>query len=319
MKSPVRLALGASLAVLFGVLVWAGFVRTRPEEVDVLSGYIEGEALYLAAPVSGSVVALPVTRGQRVEAAQPLFAVDARSLAAVRAQAQAQLAQARGQAAAAAAAVDQQQAGLTEARAQSDNAARDAARYASVKAEAVSAQEADRSRTQARSAAAQLSGAEQQVRGARAQAEAAKAAVAHAQGALADAEARLDQASARAPGPGRGEEVYVQKGEWAGANQPILSLIPDGKVKLRFYVPERDLGLYQLGRQVDFGCDGCRRGLHARVNYISPRPEFTPPVIYSRESRDRLVFLIEARPDDAAGLTPGLPVDVVPLKAAARP
>jgi HlyD family secretion protein len=51
---------------------------------------------------------------------------------------------------------------------------------------------------------------------------------------------------------------------------------------------------------------------------VSPRAEFTPPVIYSLQSRDRLVFLIEALPANPAGLTPGLPIDVVPLDGARR-
>jgi HlyD family secretion protein len=134
---------------------------------------------------------------------------------------------------------------------------------------------------------------------------------------VADAEARLDQLSVRAPAAGRIEEVYFQQGEWAGANQPIVSLIPDGKVKLRFYVPERDLQLYSIGKRISFGCDGCRQGLMATIAYVSPRPEYTPPVIYSRKSRDKLVFLVEARPDDGRSLTPGLPVDVTPLRAGA--
>jgi HlyD family secretion protein len=89
--------------------------------------------------------------------------------------------------------------------------------------------------------------------------------------------------------------------------------LPDDKVKLRFFVPETAVALYPPGREVRFDCDGCGAERRATIAYVSPRPEFTPPVIYSRESRDRLVFLVEARPDDPAGLTPGLPVDVVPL------
>jgi HlyD family secretion protein len=68
-----------------------------------------------------------------------------------------------------------------------------------------------------------------------------------------------------------------------------------------------------MGRDVRFTCDGCARGLTATIRYVSPRPEFTPPIIYSRDSRDRLVFMVEAYPKRPAGLQPGLPVDVEPL------
>jgi HlyD family secretion protein len=118
--------------------------------------------------------------------------------------------------------------------------------------------------------------------------------------------------SLAAPGKARVEEVFFQQGEWAPANQPILSLLPDDRIKVRFFVPEAQLSAYRVGRTVRFACDGCARGLTARIAYISPRPEFTPPVIYSREARDRLVYMVEAMP--SARLNPGQPVDVEPLK-----
>jgi HlyD family secretion protein len=95
-----------------------------------------------------------------------------------------------------------------------------------------------------------------------------------------------------------------------------MSLLPDDKIKIRFFVPEQDLSRYHPGEEVQFGCDGCASGLHARIIYVSAQPEYTPPIIYSRNSRDRLVFLIEALSADTKNLTPGLPVDVMPLGAA---
>ena len=87
---------------------------------------------------------------------------------------------------------------------------------------------------------------------------------------------------------------------------------PHSRIKVRFFVPEKALAGYRVGRTVRFGCDGCAKGLTARIDFVSPRPEFTPPVIYSREARDRLVYLVEARP--SLRLNPGQPVDVEPLK-----
>jgi HlyD family secretion protein len=316
---PIRIGLVLGLAVLLGALVWYGFLRPRPEDADVLSGYVEGEALYLAAPTPGTVTSLTVARGDRVKAREPLFSVDARTAKAQQDQAAARLTQARAQAEAAAADLAQQGAALAQAEAQAANAQRDAARYVHAEPAAVSAQEVDRARTANADAQAAARAAAARMGSAKAQQAAAQAVVAQAQGALADVAARLDQMSARAPSAGRVEEVYFQAGEWAGANQPILSLIPDGKVKLRFFVPESVLQLYQPGRRVDFGCDGCRRGLSARIDYVSPRPEYTPPVIYSRKSRDKLVYLVEAEPVDAPDLTPGLPVDVTQLRTGARP
>ncbi|MCR5877154.1 HlyD family secretion protein [Phenylobacterium sp. J367] len=106
--------------------------------------------------------------------------------------------------------------------------------------------------------------------------------------------------------------MFYQQGEWAAVNQPILSLLPDERIKVRFFVPEADLSKYRPGATVRFACDGCDRGMTAKIDYVSPRPEFTPPVIYSKDARDRLVYLVEARP--SVRLNPGQPVDVEPLK-----
>jgi HlyD family secretion protein len=93
----------------------------------------------------------------------------------------------------------------------------------------------------------------------------------------------------------------------------VLSLLPDSAIKLRFYVPEGEIARYRPGTTVRFSCDGCPSGLKAKISYVSPRPEFTPPVIFSRDTRDRLVFLVEARPGRPARLQPGQPIDVEPL------
>ena len=105
----------------------------------------------------------------------------------------------------------------------------------------------------------------------------------------------------------------IGSGEWAAANQPVVSLLPDDRIKVRFFVPEKDVARYRPGTSVRFSCDSCASGLSAKITYVSPRPEFTPPVIFSRDSRDRLVFMVEALPAKPANLMPGLPVDVVPL------
>lgn len=140
---------------------------------------------------------------------------------------------------------------------------------------------------------------------------AADARLAQARAAAAGANARLAEVSPRSPAKARVEDVFFHPGEWAPANQPILSLLPDERIKVRFFVPEKDLSAYRVGRTVRFACDGCPRGLSARIEFVAPRPEFTPPVIYSREARDRLVYLVEARP--RTRLNPGQPVDVEPV------
>ena len=89
-------------------------------------------------------------------------------------------------------------------------------------------------------------------------------------------------------------------------------MLPPGNVIVRFYVPETTLGRLQPGQTVSVACDGCAAPVSARIAFIADRAEFTPPVLYSRENRAKLVYRVEARPApaDAAKLHPGQPVDV---------
>jgi HlyD family secretion protein len=309
----------AAIALIATLLIVPRLGRTA-----VLSGYVEGEPLYLAAPVSGTVTAMHVARGDRVKTGQPLFVIDPRQLAAQRDQLAAEVATAqseardvrKGQRPVELAVFDADVA-AAEAR------ARDAvailrrteplvrkgiyapARLDDARASAQAAQAQVTAARRQRDAAA-LGSREDQIR-------AADSRVREAQANLAAASARLSDVTPTAPGDARVEDVFYQAGEWAGANQPVLALLPDDRVKLRFFVPEQAASRYRPGGVVRFACDGCAAGLTAKIIFVSPRPEFTPPVIYSREARDRLVYLVEAHP--SALLNPGQPVDVAPLGA----
>ncbi len=136
-------------------------------------------------------------------------------------------------------------------------------------------------------------------------------------------EANLDTAKKRladvmpvAPEDALVENTFFNVGEWVPAATPVVSLLPASRVKLRFFVPEEDVSKARMGRPVSFTCDGCPADLKANVIYISPRAEFTPPVIYSQSARTKLVFMIEARPEAVpaqVALAPGLPVTVAPF------
>jgi HlyD family secretion protein len=316
--NPQRLiigGLGLAAIVLAAVVMMAPAWRPTTK----LSGYVEGEPLYLAAPISGRVTQVSVERGDRVVAGAALFVVDTRTLEASQAEAGGQVRQAEAALAAARKTHAQLAASVAAARANAAEADREAARAEHLMARgvgAISQQDVDKARAAAQAADATLAAAQRQSDAAAAQVGGAGGQLGQAQGARADAAARLDQATPTAPTAARVEDVFFQPGEWAAANQPVVSLLPDERVRLRFFVPEREVARYRIGTRVRFGCDGCPAGLGAVINYVSPRPEFTPPVIYSLQSRDRLVFLIEARPDNPRGLTPGLPIDVDPLGAA---
>ena len=104
--------------------------------------------------------------------------------------------------------------------------------------------------------------------------------------------------------------MLYRAGERVVANAPVMVLLPDGALKLRFYVPQPRLAQVRVGSTVAVTCDGCPANLRATVSFVSPQAEYTPPVIYSRDNRAKLVFLVEARAANQA-LKPGQPVDVV--------
>jgi HlyD family secretion protein len=144
--------------------------------------------------------------------------------------------------------------------------------------------------------------------------QAQRATVAAARAALDMAEWRLRQRRVAAPAGGRVADVIARPGEIMAAGAPVVSLLPPGNIFVRFFVPERDLAAVHAGDPVRLACDGCSADLSATISFISPRAEYTPPLIYSESSKSKLVFLIEARPppDQAAKLNPGEPMEVRP-------
>jgi len=310
--------------VALAALGWQLFLRPAPPRT--LTGYVEGERLYLSSPVSGAVAQLYVREGGRVEAGGRTFLIDPRvqraqadSAAAGVGAAQARVEDlTKGQRTEELSVFDAElQAALaSERQADADyNRIAPLVRrgiYAPARLDQVrAARDAARAQTSAvrrRREVATLGARQDAVAQARQQA-------VQAEGGLAEANARLGQLSPVAPAPARVEEVFYRPGEWAPANQPILALLPDREVKLVFFVPETEMARYRTGRTVRFGCDGCAGQGQARITWLSARPEFTPPVLYNRSSRDRLVYRVEALPANAATLNPGLPVDVTPLEA----
>lgn len=132
-----------------------------------------------------------------------------------------------------------------------------------------------------------------------------------------DTEARLNAAKTRldrrrlfSPVTGTVHQIYYRPGETVPASKPIMALLPPGNIKVRFFVPEAMLPRIAIGDTVDVSCDGCPAPISAEISFISRNAEFTPPVIYSIEERNKLVYLVEARTADVGPLRVGQPVDV---------
>jgi HlyD family secretion protein len=310
-----RLLLPLALATLAGCQKPAG---------DSLQGYVEGEFVLLASPYAGQLQKLHVRRGDRVEAGKPVFALEQEAERAARLEAEEKLKTARARLDNLAAAkrpdeIQALRAELTQARATRDLSASQLDQQRKLLKEGFTSQarydealrSLERDAARVKEAEAQLRNALQPV-GRDDERKAAEGDVAAAQASLAQAAWRLDQKSVAAPLAALVQDTYFVEGEWVPAGRPVASLLPPGNVKLRFYVPETILGAIQPGREIEAGCDGCPQPIAARVSYISSQAEYTPPVLYTREQRSKLMYLIEARPDPAraAGLRPGQPVDI---------
>lgn len=288
-----------------------------------LQGYAEGEYLRVASPMAGQLSRLNVARGASVKAGDALFALEQENEIAARREAGERLRQAAAQHQnlltgrrpeeidAIRAQLAQAEAGLKLSEAQlarQERLVRDNFISKEALDTARSARERDRARVselRAQLAAARLAARPGEI-------QAAQAAAAAARESLAQAEWRLEQKSLRAPQDALVADTLYVQGEWVPAGAPVVSLLPPANIKVRFFVAETMLGSLKTGQAVSLRCDGCKQAITAAISYIAPQAEYTPPVIYSRENRAKLVFLVEARPapGDAVKLHPGQPVEV---------
>ena len=287
------------------------------------AGYVEGEPLYFAAPVAGPLARLDVAEGERIAAGAPLFAID-------HALADAQLHAAEAAAAAASARAADARKGLRAeeiaviaaqrqaAQAQLDEARSEFERVRQLAARGVLAPaRLDQAEAAPQSAEARFQEVARQLDTTRLGARedviaAADAEEARARATVHEAQVQRARLSPAAPANGLVEDVFYRPGEWVPANRPVVALLPDDRLRIRFFVPQAERPGIRPGDTVRFVCDGCGPPRPARIVHIGSRAEFTPPVIYSRGSREKLVFLVEAVPEPAAGLGPGQPVDVLP-------
>jgi len=317
----LNLSPSPKLLVLALLCVAAGCGRPPSRAVQ---GYVEGEFVYVSSPREGLLTALPVQRGAQVRAGDPLFTLDDTPEKAARDQAAGQLAQARANLEDAKKGkrpteIASLQAELDEARAALALAGQELARQEKLAAipGGGAAQDLDRARStrdqesqhaaqlEADLKTAELGSRDDQIA-------AAEAAVRSLEAALKRAEWDLSQKSQSAPRAGLVFDTIYRPGEWVAAGRPVVALLPPENVKVRAFVPETRVGAIHPGDPARVTVDGVAGGLAGKVSFVSPQAEYTPPVIYSEESRGKLVFMVETVFDaaTAATLHPGQPVDV---------
>lgn len=318
----------ANLVLPFiAALLVAGCARNVPSGYQ---GYLEGEFLYIAAPLGGQLEQLAVTKGSRVTAGAALFVLERASELAARRQAADQLrtAEARladlrkGSRPSELAALE---ARVEQARAAAELSQLDLARQENLfKTGVVAVSDFDRARLThernrrateelvAQLATARLGGRTDAIAAAESEVNAATAAREKADWSVA-------QKSQTAPRDALVYDTLYRAGEFVAAGNPVVALLPAENIKVRFFVPEANFAALKAGDVVRVTLSG-RAPLDARVSYLSPQPEYTPPILYNRENRSKLVFMIEATFTDttaARDLHPGQPVDVALVGAAA--
>ncbi len=290
----------------------------------VAHGYVEGDYVAMAPLEVARIASVSVRRGDRVEAGAEIARMETvdgeiavRDATARLAQVEAELSDLRrGRRPEE---IDVVAATLASARAQAIDAERSLERRRDLFRHGSTPQaELDRAVTASDVAAARVRELEANLEVAKLPARddairAAEGRLAQARAALDSATWRLSERTLRAAVSGRVADVIRRPGEVAGPQAAVASFLPDGAIKLKLWVGEPAFSRVALGATVEVRCDGCGPGLTARVTYVAPEPEFTPPVIYSVEARRKLVHLIEARPEggNATRLQPGQIVDVV--------
>lgn len=312
---PARVIIAVVLVAAIGIALWLLLGRRGGRGDELFTGYVISDDIYMSSPVAGTLAGVSVHRGQRVAAGDPLFRVDPTVRAAQTEQARATIAANQAQ-------FEQQKSGLAQATADLAAAQADADRYGAESKRLAAAQrekqgavaqlDLDQARASYDAALRKRDAARAQIDSASAALAAARAVVQQAQAGLTSAQRQLDDLAPVAPAPGRIEDVMYKPGESVSANVPVVSIVPDGQVKVRFYVPQALVNAYQPGREVAIGCDGCATGMTAVVEFVATEPEYTPPIIYSLDARQKLVFLVEAIPNNPRALLPGQPADVAP-------
>jgi len=146
--------------------------------------------------------------------------------------------------------------------------------------------------------------------GTQANLDAAVSALRVAEARVVTSETRLARRQGFAPVAGTIQQIYFREGEMVPEKRPVLSIMPPGNLKLRFFVPETELPKLAIGDEVKVTCDNCSPDLTAKIYFIATSAEYTPPVIYSLDERNKLVYLIQARPARPDALRVGQPVSI---------
>lgn len=307
----------------FIVLLMLALAGCHKPTDDRVQGYAEGEFVYVASPSAGELEALAVHRGDKVAEGTMLFRLESTAEKAARDQAAQRLEEGLASLADAkkglrATEITSLESQLGQSRAALVLSEKLLARQTELTAAHASSQQdldiAKATRDQNYNRVAQLEADLETARlGARSdRVAAANANVQALTAALAKAEWELARKSPRNSEAGLIFDTLYQQGEWVPAGRPVIALLPPANIKVRAFVPESRIGTLHVGNPAQVHVDGVSDTFVGKISFIAPQAEYTPPVIYSQDSRQKLVFMVEIRfePAVAVRLHPGQPVDI---------
>ncbi len=300
----------------------AGWFAFCPPEPNLTAGYVEGEYLKLAPVELSEIAEVAVEEGELVHKGQLIATL-------VTSDANMKLAEAKAQLQQTLSSLNDLKLGkrpeeikvlkatLRSAQAQAKQAQSTYERYQGLlERKVISQAQFDEAETgllvtkarinelQAQLSVAKLPAREDQIAAAESLYEMAKAKVDLA-------EWLLEKRKIYAPEDAKVSDIFLRTGEMAGPTAPIASLLPVSSVKLHFFVPEKQYAELRIGTKFSARCAGCTTLQALQITHIAEGPEFTPPVIYSLETRDKLVYEIQAKPTTShAPLRPGQIFDV---------
>jgi HlyD family secretion protein len=294
---------------------------TEPAEKTTFSGYVEEELIYIAAPQPGWIAEEQVSAGQEISSGDILFKLDDEQQLALLSEAQARVEQAQAQERDASTGarveeIDALQAQKNEAAAALEFAKSEKVRWTELVTKGLAPESkgiqvkadyeaavARLNTLEANIQVAKLAKREEFIKG-------ADAAQRAAQAALEQAQWQLQQRTVSATVGGQVDEIFYRKGEFVNTGAPVLAILPDQGLKVRFYVPQARLTEFNVGDEVSVIADGIDSPVKAKIFNIAKSVEFTPPVIYDKTTRQKLMFMLEARLPTNSQLHPGLPVEV---------
>jgi HlyD family secretion protein len=309
------------LLVIFSITLIACKPTVSEQQHHQASGYIEANYYYISSPQNGWLTSLRVKQGDLVSLEQPLFSLDNEQQQITLAQAEAELMQAQAnlanlQKGARPLEIEQIEQQIEAQKAQVAFTYQEQQRWLAIADKDFSSKsQRDAAISNYQIAKAQLAQLQAQKslaeQGARTdEINAAKAAVTVAEQKVANAQWLLSQRNVNAKNTGIVNDIYFRQGEYVPQGRPILLLVETDSTKVKFFVPQAQLSQLKLKQIVQITSDGQSTPVNAHISFISAEAEYTPPVIYAENVRDKLVFLVEAIVEDANAFTLGQPVDV---------